>query len=329
MINAHSTTRPSAFQSIHSVCGVHSMPAILPEGLDVTPALAAERQAHAVVREREDFGRFLAEAGLAHDQVQAATHNETDQIPMPAGFDHLTVQPSAIHGQGLFTSREIHPGEVIGPVRISDMRTPLGRYPNHSPWPNVAFRRREGHDLEAVALCRIPAGAELVNDYRQALALLGAEPNVGEVQKTRKLRVRQDMNDKVTVLERIVLQAPQTDLQTRHELSGQVYARTIFIPAGTILTGAAHRKDHVNIMHGDITVSTDEGMRRLSGYLVLPTKAGMKRVGLAHADTWWTTVLQTENTEIEAIEDEMTDESANLQTRTLNLAANSAAQLEV
>ena len=31
-------------------------------------------------------------------------------------------------------------------------------------------------------------------------------------------------------------------------------------------------------------------MRRLVGYHVLPSRAGAKRVGLAHADTWWTTV---------------------------------------
>lgn len=295
----------------------------------VTQSAAVDRRLHDVpAREREDFARFLVEAGLSHEQVHEASHNEADQTGMPAGFDHLTLGTSRIEGSGLFTRIEIPAGAVIGPARIGEKRTPLGRFLNHSPWPNAAFRQRSNGDLEAVALCRIPAGAEIVNDYRQALALLGAQLIPAEVEKTRVMRARRDMNDKVAVLEAIVLQVPQTDLRTQHELSGEVYARTIFIPAGTVLTGAAHNKDHVNVMFGDITVSTDDGMKRLVGYHVLPTKAGMKRVGLAHADTWWTTAMHTQNTDIEAIEDEMTDESAMLQTRTLQLAQKGAAQLE-
>ena len=62
-------------------------------------------------------------------------------------------------------------------------------------------------------------------------------------------------------------------------------------------------------MQGDITVSTDEGMKRLIGQHVMATKAGNKRVGLAHADTIWTTVCHTNLTDIEAIEEELVEES--------------------
>ena len=121
--------------------------------------------------------------------------------------------------------------------------------------------------------------------------------------------------EKVERLEALILQTPQVDLKTTHCLSGGIYARTIIIPAGTILTGAAHKKDHINIMQGDITVSTDEGMKRLIGQHVMATKAGNKRVGLAHADTIWTTVCHTNLTDIEAIEEELVEESETLQTR--------------
>lgn len=122
-------------------------------------------------------------------------------------------------------------------------------------------------------------------------------------------------NDEVIELERHVLAAPQVDLRTEHALCGGVYARTIHIPAGTVLTGALHKKDHINIVIGDITVTTDSGPLRLTGHHVLPVKAGSRRAGFAHADTTWTTVFPTELTDIEAIEDEMTDDSARLQTR--------------
>lgn len=128
-------------------------------------------------------------------------------------------------------------------------------------------------------------------------------------------------NDRVSQLEAMVLTAPQVDLQTEHKLSGGMYARTIFIPAGTVLTGATHKRDHINVMVGDITVSTDEGMRRLTGFNVLETKAGMKRCGFAHADTQWTTISRTDLTVIGDIEDELVVESERLQTRTLAIAA--------
>lgn len=116
-------------------------------------------------------------------------------------------------------------------------------------------------------------------------------------------------------LEEAILQTPQVDLETQHCLSGGMYARTITIKAGTVLTGATHKTDHVNIVHGDISVTTDAGVKRLTGYHVLPTKAGSKRAGYAHADTMWTTICKTELVCIEDIEDELVEESANLQTR--------------
>lgn len=126
--------------------------------------------------------------------------------------------------------------------------------------------------------------------------------------------------EKVEQLEALILQQEQVDLKTTHELSGGVYARSIFIPAGTVLTGAVHKKDHINVMSGDITVSTDNGMVRLTGHHVLPTKAGMKRAGYAHADTVWTTICRTDLTDIQKIEDELVEESPRLQTRTLAIS---------
>jgi len=121
--------------------------------------------------------------------------------------------------------------------------------------------------------------------------------------------------DRIEQLESAILKVAQTDLRTTHELSGGVYARTIRIPSGTVLTGASHKKDHINIMQGDITVSTDDGMKRLTGQHVLATKAGMKRVGFTHADTIWTTVCHTNLTDIAEIEAELVEEPEKLQSR--------------
>lgn len=126
--------------------------------------------------------------------------------------------------------------------------------------------------------------------------------------------------EKIERLEEIILQTPQVDLRTEHALAGGAYARTIYIPAGTVLTGASHKKDHINIMQGDISVSTDDGMKRLTGQHILTTKAGHKRVGYAHADTTWTTVCQTALTDYAEIEAELVEEPEKLQTRQQQLA---------
>lgn len=128
-------------------------------------------------------------------------------------------------------------------------------------------------------------------------------------------------------VEAALAQLPQVNLQTTHVVFGGMCARTIIVPAGTMLTGALTNMDNICVMCGDITVTTDDGTRRLTGFHVLPAKAGAKRAGYAHEDTAWTTIWPTSLTDITAIEDEMTSEGELLQTRRL-LPFNEKLQLE-
>lgn len=110
-------------------------------------------------------------------------------------------------------------------------------------------------------------------------------------------------------------------IETWHHFADGLVARTIRIPAGTLLTGAAHKAEHLNIAHGDITVWTEDGMRRLTGHHVLPSLPGAKRVGFAHADTWWTTVHvnPTNERDVAALEDALVEAPKSLQSRRLVL----------
>lgn len=134
--------------------------------------------------------------------------------------------------------------------------------------------------------------------------------------------------ERLQKFEELNLQLPQVDLQTRHYQASGLYAREIFIPAGTALTGAAHKTEHLNICDGDITVWTEDGLRRITGHLVMVSRPGTKRAGFAHADTWWTTIHATTETDIEKIEDELTDEAPMLQTRCLGLPGEPKQALE-
>lgn len=126
-------------------------------------------------------------------------------------------------------------------------------------------------------------------------------------------------------LQAVLLQAEAggagVELETWHHFADGLVARTILIRAGTVLTGAAHKAEHLNICHGDIEVTTDEGVRRLTGYHVIPSLAGAKRAGLAYADTYWTTVHLNPGNErdLEALEDALVEEPHLLQRRRLAL----------
>lgn len=130
---------------------------------------------------------------------------------------------------------------------------------------------------------------------------------------------------RVRRLEAELLAMPQVDLQTQMMLHGGMAARTILIPAGCALTGAKTNLDNVCILVGDITVTTDSGMKRLTGFHVIPACAGLKRAGYAHSDTYWTTVWPTDAKTTEDAEDKMTAESDNLQTRNLAIPRESGA----
>jgi hypothetical protein len=118
-------------------------------------------------------------------------------------------------------------------------------------------------------------------------------------------------------LERESLKHKQAHIDLIHHLSGGMYSRTGVIPAGHTLTGATHKTDHFSILFGDVTITLDNGVKRLTGHHVLPTKAGMKRAIYAHIDTMMTTICRTDLTDLQAIENELVCEPEALQTRLL------------
>lgn len=127
-------------------------------------------------------------------------------------------------------------------------------------------------------------------------------------------------------LDAVLCKMPQVDLLTEHALCGAVYARTVYMKADQVVVGATHKSDHIAVVIGDVSVRTDEGLVRLTGHHVLMSKAGTRRAVYAHADSVWSTFHHTEQTELDAIEDELAVESGRLQTRNAN-PANAPLQL--
>lgn len=113
--------------------------------------------------------------------------------------------------------------------------------------------------------------------------------------------------DKVLMLEQEMLKAPQVVIPVRHDFSPGVYSRTITIPAGTILTGRIHKYEQLNILSGgEMSVLTDDGMKRVAAPFIVVSPPGTKRIAMAHTECTWSTILATEEKDPDVIEAEFT-----------------------
>lgn len=114
------------------------------------------------------------------------------------------------------------------------------------------------------------------------------------------------IRDKINHLESEMMKAPQLEIKTRHYFSDGIYAREIFIPKGTLLTGKIHKTEHLNICsQGDISVLTEDGIKRIKAPFTMSCRPGTKRVGYAHEDTVWTTIHGTHETDLKMLESEL------------------------
>ena len=121
--------------------------------------------------------------------------------------------------------------------------------------------------------------------------------------------------DKVRQLETCTAELEQVEIPTDHVLHGGMYARTIKIPAGVLLTGAHIKRATMLVISGHVTVFVGAGTIEINGYQVLPASAGRKQAFLAHADTFVTMLFPSEAASIEAAENEFTDEADRLLSR--------------
>lgn len=88
-----------------------------------------------------------------------------------------------------------------------------------------------------------------------------------------------------------------------HHFAPGVYAREMFIPAGTVLTGKIHKTEHLNIISaGKIAVVWPGGKKIITAPHTMVSQPGTKRVGYALEDTVWITIHATDETDLKIIE---------------------------
>lgn len=114
------------------------------------------------------------------------------------------------------------------------------------------------------------------------------------------------IREKLARLETALLAETGVDMPVEHHFSRGVYARELSIPKGTVLVGKIHKFSQINIISkGEISVLTDEGVKRIKAPFTLVSLPGVKRAGYAHEDTVWTTIHGTDETDLERLEEQL------------------------
>jgi len=114
------------------------------------------------------------------------------------------------------------------------------------------------------------------------------------------------MQDRIEALKVAAQDLPQVTMPTKHFLVDGMYARQIFIPAGTAFVGRRHKKFHYfMVLRGGAVVTLDDGaIADFKPGMVFLCSPGSQRVGLTYKDTIFVTVHRSDETLLKNIEDD-------------------------
>jgi len=127
------------------------------------------------------------------------------------------------------------------------------------------------------------------------------------------------MQQRVEKLQFEVSKLPQYEPQTKHTFHVGMYCREVWRPAGVLVIGKVHKKEHFYVvMYGTVSVTTDDGVRSITGPCVLSSMPGTKRAVYAETDALCVTFHRTDSATIEDAETELVETDPN----TMYLAGN-------
>lgn len=114
--------------------------------------------------------------------------------------------------------------------------------------------------------------------------------------------------NKVYELEREIMKMPQVDCPIREFFADGLYIREMTIPAGTVATGALHKKGHANIItKGHFIVHTKDGAFEYEAPQTIISTDNTKKAVYAITETVWSSIHATDKTDTAEIVKELTD----------------------
>lgn len=118
-----------------------------------------------------------------------------------------------------------------------------------------------------------------------------------------------NLRNDIEILEEALRKHPKSvegdnpDMPLKHTFGDGIYVRDLTIPKGFLVVGKIHKTRTLNILlKGDITILTEDGIKRMKAPQYFIGSPGSKKVGYAHEDTVWINVLPTEEIDLDKIE---------------------------
>ena len=121
--------------------------------------------------------------------------------------------------------------------------------------------------------------------------------------------MNQESIGKVRQLYEVTKTMPQIPIDTYHVIHGGMYARSIMIPANSMITGALIRIATILIVQGDVVAYIGDKSIELHGYNVVSASAGRKQAFVALSDVYMTMIFPTDVKTVAEAEDQFTDEA--------------------
>jgi len=116
------------------------------------------------------------------------------------------------------------------------------------------------------------------------------------------------MVSKVQALQDVISKMPQYEPETKHTFHAGMYCREVWRPAGVIVVGKIHKKEHFYlIVSGTVAITTDEGVKSVTGPHLLCSKPGTKRAVYAETDALCMTFHVVDAKTIEDAEQELVE----------------------
>ena len=110
----------------------------------------------------------------------------------------------------------------------------------------------------------------------------------------------QELNQQLKALD------TQYEPPTKHIFLDGMYCREMFALAGTMLIGATHTKDCINLLtEGEIIVGNGEKEVILKAPQTFIGGAGIQKIGYALTDVVWVNIFRTDATSVEEAEQEL------------------------
>jgi hypothetical protein len=102
---------------------------------------------------------------------------------------------------------------------------------------------------------------------------------------------------------------PQVEMITNHYWAGGMYCRELFIPAGTLVVGKVHKREHFFLVtKGTLKVVSEFGDALLTAPSVVTAPAGIKRAGVAITDVVCCNLHVTVERDLDKLEKELVED---------------------